>query len=100
MSKPQKPKASKAITKKLRCAPIQRSLQVDYWKLDRLVPFKRNARMHKEAQVGQIAESIATFGFTNPILPAMAATPPRVNWAWNRSRSSSYRVSPMRSAGN
>ncbi|AUM75433.1 site-specific DNA-methyltransferase [Paracoccus jeotgali] len=34
----------------------------------RLVPYARNARTHSEDQVGQIAASIAEFGFTNPIL--------------------------------
>ena len=33
-----------------------------------LVPYARNARTHSEAQVAQIAASIAEFGFTNPIL--------------------------------
>jgi DNA modification methylase len=33
-----------------------------------LIPYARNARTHSEAQVAQIAASIAEFGFTNPIL--------------------------------
>ena len=33
-----------------------------------LVPYARNARTHSDAQVAQIAASIAEFGFTNPIL--------------------------------
>ncbi len=33
-----------------------------------LRPYKRNARRHSKAQVGQIAESIRRFGFTNPVL--------------------------------
>lgn len=33
-----------------------------------LVPYAGNARTHSEHQVGQIAKSIRTFGFTNPIL--------------------------------
>ena len=32
------------------------------------VPYARNARTHSDAQVAQIAASIAEFGFTNPIL--------------------------------
>lgn len=43
-------------------------LQVEYWPLDRLVPYARNARSHSEAQVAEIAGSIRAFGFTNPIL--------------------------------
>lgn len=33
-----------------------------------LVPYKRNARVHGEAQVDQIAASIREFGWTNPLL--------------------------------
>ena len=36
--------------------------------VDALVPYARNARMHSDDQVAQIAASIAEFGFTNPIL--------------------------------
>ncbi|MCU1326422.1 MAG: methylase [Bryobacterales bacterium] len=43
-------------------------LQVEYWPLDRLIPYARNARTHSPAQVAEIAGSIRTFGFSNPIL--------------------------------
>jgi DNA modification methylase len=43
-------------------------LQIDYWPLDRLIPFARNARTHSAAQVAEIAGSIRAFGFANPIL--------------------------------
>ena len=33
-----------------------------------LVPWARNARTHSKKQVRQIADSIRTFGFTNPVL--------------------------------
>ena len=33
-----------------------------------LVPYAANARTHSDAQVGQIAASIAEFGFVNPVL--------------------------------
>lgn len=68
MNKQRKPKASKAIEKKVYPAPIPRSLPVEYRTLDRLKPFERNARAHKATQVDQIAKSIGRFGFTNPIL--------------------------------
>jgi DNA modification methylase len=42
--------------------------RLEYWPLDRLVPSPRNARTHSAAQVAEIAGSIRTFGFTNPIL--------------------------------
>jgi DNA modification methylase len=41
---------------------------IERWMIDRLIPFARNPRTHSEAQVAQIAASIAAFGFNNPIL--------------------------------
>ena len=43
-------------------------LRLGYWPIDRLIPSARNARTHSPAQVAEIAGSIRTFGFTNPIL--------------------------------
>jgi ParB-like chromosome segregation protein Spo0J len=37
-----------------------------------LIPYARNARTHSEAQVAEIAGSIRTFGFSNPILVSEA----------------------------
>jgi DNA modification methylase len=42
--------------------------RIEHWLLDRLIPFARNPRTHSEAQIAQIAASIAEFGFNNPIL--------------------------------
>jgi hypothetical protein len=42
--------------------------RIEFWRLDRLVPFARNARTHSDEQVAQIAASIAAFGFNNPVL--------------------------------
>jgi len=36
--------------------------------IDELLPYAGNARTHSDAQISQIAASIAEFGFTNPIL--------------------------------
>src|SRR3954471_1140772 len=44
------------------------SADIEHWPLDRLIPHARNARTHSEAQVAQIAGSIAEFGFVNPVL--------------------------------
>jgi ParB-like chromosome segregation protein Spo0J len=41
---------------------------IELWVLDKLIPFARNPRTHSDTQVGQIAASIAAFGFNNPIL--------------------------------
>jgi ParB-like chromosome segregation protein Spo0J len=43
-------------------------LEIEYWPLDRLIPYARNARTHSPAQVAEIAGSIWAFGFSNPIL--------------------------------
>ena len=45
-----------------------RALSICYQPIEALVPYKRNARTHSKQQLRQIAESIRTFGFTNPIL--------------------------------
>ena len=42
--------------------------RIEHWPLDRLIPLARNPRTHSDAQVAQIAASIAAFGFNNPIL--------------------------------
>ncbi|MBR0746542.1 site-specific DNA-methyltransferase [Bradyrhizobium japonicum] len=47
-------------------------LQVEYWPLERLIPYARNARTHSDAQIAEIAGSIRTFGFSNPILVSEA----------------------------
>ena len=41
---------------------------VEHWPLQQLIPYARNSRMHDDAQISQIAGSIAEFGFVNPIL--------------------------------
>ncbi len=43
-------------------------LAIEYARVDKLVPYGRNARTHSKKQVSQIAESIEAFGFTNPVL--------------------------------
>lgn len=42
--------------------------KIEHWPTTKLVPYAINARTHTDAQVAQIAASIAEFGFTNPIL--------------------------------
>src|ERR1700736_1070087 len=41
---------------------------IERWPIERLIPYPRNPRTHSDAQVAQIAASIAEFGFNNPIL--------------------------------
>ena len=47
---------------------LEFSTNIEHWPLDRLIPHARNARTHSDAQVAQIAGSIAEFGFVNPVL--------------------------------
>src|SRR6185369_14179130 len=42
--------------------------RIDHWPLEELIPYARNPRTHSDAQVAQLAASIAAFGFNNPIL--------------------------------
>ncbi len=44
------------------------TLTVELWSLDRLLPYAANARTHDDAQIAQIAASIAEFGFNAPCL--------------------------------
>jgi ParB-like chromosome segregation protein Spo0J len=43
-------------------------LRIEYRRLDKLIPYARNARTQSDAQVAQIAASIKEFGFRHPIL--------------------------------
>jgi DNA modification methylase len=48
--------------------PLQNQLSVVYQPVATLVAYTHNARTHSPRQIRQIADSIAAFGFTNPIL--------------------------------
>ena len=43
-------------------------LSVVYLPVTDLKPYPKNARTHSKRQIRQIADSIVTFGFTNPVL--------------------------------
>src|ERR1017187_5310116 len=43
-------------------------LKIERCLMERLIPFAKNSRTHSDAQVAQIAGSIAAFGFVNPVL--------------------------------
>jgi len=45
-------------------------IQIERWRIDRLIPSAVNPRSHSPEQVTQIAASIREFGFVNPILVA------------------------------
>ena len=48
--------------------PLQNQLSVVYQPVATLVAYAKNARTHSKHQIQQIADSIAAFGFNNPIL--------------------------------
>ena len=41
---------------------------IELWLIEKIIPWARNPRTHSDAQIAQIAASIAEFGFNNPIL--------------------------------
>lgn len=44
------------------------TLNVEYRKVETLIPYARNPRTHAEGQIAKIAASIVEYGWTNPIL--------------------------------
>src|SRR5271165_3826557 len=60
--------AQESKTRSTMPEPVLRDLIVERWKVDRLIPYIRNARTHSEEQVALVAASIVEFGWTNPIL--------------------------------
>jgi ParB-like chromosome segregation protein Spo0J len=46
----------------------KKKYKITWRKTDDLIPYARNARVHSDEQVAQIASSIKEFGWTNPIL--------------------------------
>src|SRR5579872_1600703 len=42
--------------------------KIEHWLVEKLIPYASNPRTHSDAQIAQIAASIAEFGFNNPIL--------------------------------
>ena len=48
--------------------PLAMARHIEMWLVGKLIPYARNPRTHSDAQIAQIAASIAEFGFNNPIL--------------------------------
>src|SRR5450755_1623257 len=46
----------------------QMAQRIEHWLIEKLILRARNPRTHSDAQVAQIAASMAEFGFSNPIL--------------------------------
>jgi ParB-like chromosome segregation protein Spo0J len=64
-------------------------LNVEYRKVEALIPYARNPRTHSDAQIAKIAASIVEYGWTNPILvdgdngiiAGHGRLAPRASWA-------------------
>ncbi len=41
---------------------------IEIWPIDKLIPYAKNARVHSESQIAEIAGSILEYGFNSPIL--------------------------------
>ncbi len=48
--------------------PKQRQVKWEWWPLEKVIPYERNARVHSPEQVKQIAASIREFGWRQAIL--------------------------------
>ena len=48
--------------------PTLNTLNVEYRKVEALIPYARNPRTHAESQIAKIAASIVEYGWTNPVL--------------------------------
>jgi hypothetical protein len=67
--------APPAETGKLRTElQAEQTLRIEPLPLASLTPWAKNARTHSKKQIQQIADSITTFGFTNPVLVDGAGT--------------------------
>lgn len=52
----------------------EKRLTIRYWPLAKILPYAANARTHPEAQVLQLVESMAKFGFNQPVLVDASGT--------------------------
>src|ERR1700733_4867439 len=43
---------------------------IQRWPIEQLSPYARNTRIHSDAQIAEVAASIAAFGFVHPVLAA------------------------------
>jgi hypothetical protein len=48
--------------------PQDAALNVEWWDIDRVTPYRKNPRHHSDASVAKIASSIVAFGWRQPIV--------------------------------
>src|SRR5438045_8962707 len=42
--------------------------RIEYWSIERLIPYAGNARLHSAADIDKLVESLRRRGWTNPVL--------------------------------
>src|SRR5262245_11955088 len=42
--------------------------RIEFWPIERLVPYANNARVHSEADINKLVDSLRRWGWTNPVL--------------------------------
>src|SRR5207247_5564848 len=42
--------------------------RLERWPMERLIPYANNARLHSEADLDKLADSLRRWGWTNPVL--------------------------------
>src|ERR1700730_2461216 len=42
--------------------------RIEYWAIERLIPYANNARLHSEGDIDKLADSFRRWGWTNPVL--------------------------------
>lgn len=47
---------------------VQMTQRLEIWKIDELIPYANNARVHSPAQIEQLRRSLREFGFVSPVL--------------------------------
>lgn len=99
--------------------PVNPADKIERWPIAKLIPFARNARLHTEEQIQQLAASIREFGWTIPVLidpdgeiiaghgRVMAAelvgisiVPVMIAAGWSDERKRAYRIADNKLAEN
>ena len=42
--------------------------RIEFWPIERLIPYAKNARLHTEADINKLVDSLRRWGWTNPVL--------------------------------
>src|SRR2546423_981078 len=42
--------------------------RIEFWSIERLIPYAKNARLHTQADINKLVDSLRRWGWTNPVL--------------------------------